>query len=218
MDGSDMDTSRSGTRPPKSLGSLLLELMILTLLVIVVPAFVYLDSGILFERMAEVSVTEFAQALLIALTSLLFFLGARRLPQAAAYLMSVATLTAAMLLRENDALFDRVWHGFWIWPVAALFCFGAFYALRRRGTFRQPFRDHLASREAAFLVIGFVILLFFSRIFGSGSLWREVMGADYDFRYKAALQEGIELLGYCLIAYGAVLSARAGFGQPSRKP
>ncbi len=201
-------------QPLPSMAAIWLEVLGLTLALLLVPVLVYLDNAVFFDYVTEGTLTELAQAALIGLTSVLFFIGARRDPRAAAYLMGVATLTAAMFLRENDALFDRIQHGFWAYPVALLLLAGLVYMLRHRGTFRGPFRHHMASREAVFFILGFLVVLFFSRVFGSGELWRGVMGAAYNFQYKAAIQEGIELLGYMLIGYGAVASYRNRFGQP----
>ena len=47
-----------------------------------------------------------------------------------------------------------------------------------------------------------------SRIFGSGSLWSELMMGDYQAGYKKIIQEGLELLGYVLIVYGSWLAYR----------
>ncbi|WP_349237600.1 hypothetical protein, partial [Sulfitobacter sp. 15WGC] len=75
-----------------------------------------------------------------------------------------------------------------------------------------PMLHHLQTRSATFVYIGVVLLLFFSRIFGTGALWEAVMGAAYDPQIKTTVQEGTELLAYLLIAYGAVLSHLHGYG------
>ncbi|WP_211243603.1 hypothetical protein, partial [Sulfitobacter sp. 15WGC] len=38
-----------------------------------------------------------------------------------------------------------------------------------------PMLHHLQTRSATFVYIGVVLLLFFSRIFGTGALWEAVM-------------------------------------------
>jgi hypothetical protein len=47
-------------------------------------------------------------------------------------------------------------------------------------------------------------VLVFSRVFGTGSLWRAIMLDEYQNLYKSVIQEGLELFGYLLIAYGTV--------------
>ena len=57
-------------------------------------------------------------------------------------------------------------------------------------------------------IVRLLIVLVFSRVFGSHLLWRELMGGDYDWAYKAIIQEALELSGYILIAYGSWLAYR----------
>ncbi|MEP1198977.1 hypothetical protein [Tateyamaria sp.] len=189
------------------------EFGILVLMAIIVPVIVLIDVKALSGQVSETSVTELAQAGLILLTAVLFFIGARRFPDAVGYLMSVAVLCTWMFIRENDVYFDLIRHGFWVVPNTILLAIGALFAYRNRDTLKDPFKRHAASREAAFGMVGFVVLIIFSRVFGSGELWRPIMGASYDPAVKAMVQEGLELFGYALFAFGAVLSFRSGFGQ-----
>ena len=196
-----------------SMGRFLGEAIALVLMSVLVPFLIYLDATVLFGQISETSLTEWTQALLIFSTAALFFVGARKIPTARGYLMSAATLCFCMFLRENDAHFDDIWHGFWAVPVGLVFCFGFAFAVRHKETLRAPFLRHAATREGAYILVGFVVLLIFSRIYGSGDLWRPVMAENYSWEFKAALQEGIELMGYSLLTFGTVLSYRSGFGQ-----
>ncbi|NNE51209.1 MAG: hypothetical protein HKN30_02280 [Sulfitobacter sp.] len=195
------------------LGRFWAEVLSLTFMSILVPVVVFLDATILFDHMSEGTLTEWTQAGLIAGTAVLFFIGACTIPAATGYLMSAATLCTCMFLRENDVYFDIIWHGFWIVPVSIVLCLGTAFAIRNRHTLREPFLRHAATREAAFLMIGFIFVLIFSRVYGSGDLWRAIMGPNYTWQIKAALQEGVELMGYSILAFGAFLSFRSGFGQ-----
>lgn len=210
------DAPSQTTQDLPTAGRIAIEFGSLVFLAILVPVIVLLDVTMLSGRVSETSLTELTQAGLILLTAVLFFVGAKRRPEASGYLMSVATLCAWMFLRENDAYFDVIWHGFWVVPNTALLGLGTLFAYRHSDTLKTAFRLHAATREAAFVMAGFVIVVIFSRVFGSGALWRPIMGATYDPAFKAAVQESVELMGYALIAFGAVLSFRTGFGQ-SRK-
>ena len=191
----------------------------LVLLAILVPIIVLLDVKVLSGRVSETSLTELTQAALILLTAILFFIGARRFPDAVGYLMSVAVLCTWMFIRENDVYLDQVWHGFWVVPNTILLAVGALFAYRNRDTLKEPFRRHAATRAAAFGMVGFVVLIIFSRVFGSGELWRPIMGDAYNPAVKAMVQEGLELFGYVILTFGAVMSFRSGFGQegPAQK-
>lgn len=196
-----------------SMGRFWAEVLTLTIVSILVPLLVLLDATILFDHMSEGTLTEWAQAVLIIWTAALFFSGARTIPKAKGYLICAATLCCCMFLRENDVYFDVIWHGFWAVPVGIVLCLGVAFAIRHRQTVREPFLRHAATREGAYLMVGFIVVLIFSRVYGSGDLWRPIMGPNYTWQIKAALQEGIELMGYSLLTFGAVLSFRSGFGQ-----
>ena len=58
---------------------------------------------------------------------------------------------------------------------------------------------------STYIFIGLLIIIVFSRAFGTGSLWHDIMGDDYDTLYKNIIQEGLELFGYGLVLYGSML-------------
>ena len=196
-----------------TVGRIAAEFGVLVLLAIVVPICVFLDVTALSGQVSETSLTELAQAVLILSAAILFFVGARRLPHATGYLMGVAILCTWMFVRENDVHLDQIRHGFWVIPNTLLLGVGALFVYRQRDTLHGPLKRHVATREAVFMMLGFVVLIVFSRVFGSGNVWRPIMGDSYDPALKAAVQEGIELLGYALFAFGALLSFWSDFGQ-----
>ena len=53
-----------------------------------------------------------------------------------------------------------------------------------------------------------LIVLIFSRIFGTGDLWRAILKENYIGHCITAIQEGLELLGYLIIFYGAILMSK----------
>ena len=112
---------------------------------------------------------------------------------------------ATMLIRESDALFDKISHGFWVYPATIVAIYSMVYAKKCVGTVKKPMLTYVDSKNFIFINIGLIIVLIFSRLFGSGSLWRNIMGADYSILYKSVIQEGIELLGYTLVLYGSFL-------------
>lgn len=184
-------------------------LMALLVLVVVV---VRLDVLVLSDTISEDSVTETLHVALTLCTGLIFVHGAVRHPQARAYLICVATMCGLIVIRENDHLLDHVWHGFWKLPALALGLTGLALVLRFKGTLAVPFLQHFQTRSGTFMYCGFLLLVVFSRLFGTGALWEPVMGAAYDPRIKSIIQEGLELLGGGLIAYGAILGIFQRFG------
>lgn len=195
----------------------LLEFVLLCLLLAAVPFVVYLDTNVISDGMSEESLTELLHNICGLIAMVCFWRGAVRLPDQRGFLALAATLFAIISIRELDFLFDYIRHGFWLYPALAVLALGVVIALRNRGTVIGPMLTYLRGREATFVYLGFALLIIFTRLFGTGDLWEGVMKESYDPRVKAAVQEGLELLSYMLIAYGAITSLRVGFAAGSEK-
>lgn len=109
-----------------------------------------------------------------------------------------------MLIREHDFLFDLIRHGAWVYPALAVTLAALLMALIWRHTVIGPMAAFTRLQGYHQLILGLVVVLVFSRVFGTGSLWRAVMLDEYQNLYKSVIQEGLELFGYLLIAYGTV--------------
>lgn len=188
-----------------------LEFVFLCLLLAAVPFVVYLDTNVIGQEMSEESLTELLHNTGAFIAMLCFYRGARTHPDKRAFLVMGGTLFAMISIREFDFLFDHIVHGFWLYPALTVLAIGSLIALRNRGTFVSPMLHYLTGREATFVYLGFALLIIFTRLFGTGDLWEGVMKDSYNPGVKAAVQEGLELLSYMLIAYGSVASLRTGF-------
>lgn len=209
-----MDTTRSdGNR----LLWAALEFVFLCVLLAAVPFVVYLDTSVISDQMSEESLTELLHNAGGFVAAVCFYRGAQIHPDKRAFLFMGGTLFAIISIRELDFLFDYIVHGFWLYPALAVLALGIIIALRNKGTFLSPLLNYLTGREATFVYLGFALLIIFTRLFGTGDLWEGVMKENYDPRVKAAIQEGLELLSYMLIAYGAVVSLRSGFAGADRR-
>ncbi len=189
----------------------LIEMSLMTFVGIAVPMIVYLDMIVIFDMMSERSLTEASQLALLALTATLFALGAARLPQATGYLAAMATLAIVMCIRESDGLLDMISKGFWVYPALFFTLLGGVIVWRHRSTIRPAFMQHFASRYGMLVLLGLFVLIVFSRAFGSGDLWRAIMAENYTPQIKGAIQEGLELLGYAIFAFGTVGSSLTDF-------
>ena len=182
------------------------EFMLLALLALVPSILVYIDVVIIGHSINEVSVTEIAQEALLLMTVLIFGAGARRHPDRRGFFALVAGFFACALIRELDNLLDLIHHGFWIWPALAValvtvICVAGYC----RHTVLGPIARFVETRSYLFIMLGLVVLLVFSRTFGSGTfLWKALMGPSYSSMFNTILQEGLETLGYMCVAYGAV--------------
>ncbi len=186
------------------------EFFVLVAMAIVVPAMVYFDIAVLGNTVGEVSATEITQELLVFMTASIFWYKAYREPAARGFWVLVAGFFTCILIREMDFLLDGIVHGFWVWPGTLVAVVSIFLAsVPFKGRVLQPMAAYVGTKPYFFMIVGLAVLLVFSRIFGSGNLlWERLLGAGYSANFKSALQEGLELLGYFLIGYSAVLSSR----------
>lgn len=194
---------------------MVLEMVALSVALCAVPLAIVLDSTVLSNGVGDNGVTETLQGAMLGLIILSYGMGMRHHHDMRGYAIAAMTFFAVLLVREQDAVLDAVSHGFWVYPAALIAVLGAIGAFSNRATLRVPFKRHLFSREAAFMLMGLVLLVVFSRIFGTGRVWESMMGDNYVRTVKNAVQEGIELMAYVIMAFGAVTSALRGFGRPS---
>ena len=152
----------------------------------------------------EASVTELAQESLILAAAFLFGFTAWRRPELRSLMVLFAGLFGCMFIRELDAMFDIVFHGFWLYPALLLAVGTICYLLRcPRMSFRQA-RELLMTSPFRSVCLGLLTVLVISRIAGTGKLWGSILGSESAGQfYKNIVQEGLELWGYAIIAAGA---------------
>lgn len=181
--------------------TLFFQLLIVTL----VPAIVALDVIYFGTRVGETSVTEHVQESLLFLAACIYGWAAMKRPDYRGALVLLTGLLACMLIREQDSVFDRISHGAWVYP-AWLCAFATLYiAYKNRDTIISAIVRFRAQSFFAYLSIGLLVVLGFSRIFGTGALWDMVVPGFADGRIKTAVQEGLELFGYALVFYSAIV-------------
>ncbi|MDJ0859985.1 MAG: hypothetical protein QNI90_07470 [Dinoroseobacter sp.] len=171
-------------------------------------AIIYADVLVLGSTMAEGSLVQVSQAVLILGSAAFFALGARNHVDERGYLLLVSTVFLCMFVRENDGLLDGIAHGFWRVPVTVIGVAGVFAVLSNKKTLRSPLERHAQDSSFWILAIGFLQLIVFSRLFGSGHLWDHIPNQADLGPVKAIIQESTELLGYSLIFLGSYLAYR----------
>lgn len=186
--------------------------MLLVLAMLWVPVAVLLDVVVLKHGMPEHGVTEISQETFLFISAIIMYLMAFRLNHQRGFLLLVAGLLLSMLLRELDYLFDYIQHGFWKYPVTGVILFSFVLAAIFRNSIIAAMADATRSYPFAYILAGLAVVLFFSRVFGTGSLWGAILDAGAGVQatalVKNSVQEGLELLGYVLILYGTVMFAR----------
>lgn len=195
--------------PKSTITKAISEFITLALLVIFVPAAVLFDM-LNFNTVGEVSITQISQAILLLSSAFIFWLYAYKTPDSRGFCVLVAGFFSCMLIRELDGLFDYIYHGFWFWPAMLLSTSCILYASTLgKESVVKPMAAFVDTKPYYHIIFGILIVLVFSRIFGSGRLvWKHIMLSEYTADYKSALQEGLELLGYIFIAYGSYIFHR----------
>ncbi|MDC3260584.1 hypothetical protein OAU59_01620 [Winogradskyella sp.] len=187
----------------------ILELLILILLMIVPPLFVWIDFTILKTNLSEYSLTEFTQEFLILASFIILFFKTYKNRENRGFLILPVGLFLVMFIREGDYYWDKIMNGLWTILAVSTFLISVYIAYRQRQTIIPTLSTYWNTRGFGYLIVGLLIVLLFSRIFGTGDLWRAILKENYIGYYKTAIQEGLELLGYLIIFYGVILMSRS---------
>jgi hypothetical protein len=181
------------------------EFLGLALLVMLAPASVLVDVRVLGDSVDEVSLTEMTQVALLLFAVLAFGYRAWRNPETRGFALLVAGFFLCMLIRELDGVLDRIAHGFWLWPALLVaVSVVAYVGTACRTTVFRPMANFIGKKSYYHIIVGLLVVLVFSRVFGSGRYWMQLLEMDLGRLFKASLQEGLELFGYLLLAYGAI--------------
>ena len=170
---------------------------------VIVFVIVWVDVTV-FGSISEASVTELAQESLILAAACLFGFTAWRCPKLRSLLVLVAGLFGCMFIRELDAVFDIVFHGFWLYPALLLAAGSLIYAMSCTRMSLRESRELLMTSPFRSVGFGLLIVLVISRIAGTGKLWSFILDSESAGHFsKNIVQEGLELWGYGIIAAGA---------------
>ena len=192
----------------KNIVTYILELLIIILLMIVPPLFVWIDFTILKTNLSEYSLTELTQEFLLLTSFIILFIRTYKNKENSVFLTLLAGLFLVMLIREGDYFWDKIMKGLWTILALSTFLITIYLANKQRKTIIPSLSTYWNTRGFGYLIIGLLIVLIFSRIFGTGDLWRAILKENYVGRYKTAIQEGLELFGYLITFCGVVLISK----------
>lgn len=182
-----------------------LKFLALSVIILIAPLAVYIDTNILGTGIREASVTEYSQETLLAISSLIFFALAYFNKSLRGFAILVGGFFGTMLIREMDQVLDAVFHGFWVYPAVLWAGLIIAIAMRFRHDLLATMATAARSHSFVYIVLGLAIVLAFSRVFGTTSLWLAVLdGSNAAKVVKNTVQEGLELLGYLLIFVGSI--------------
>lgn len=138
-----------------------------------------LDYVVLGSSLGELSVTETLQLVMLAIASWSFFSLSKQQPQLKHAAILIAGFFAVLIIRETDYWTDMIHHGSWVFPalaVTALACAKAYQG--GKGTMNEM-ATILTVPHMKLLVGAVMLLLVFSRLYGMGSFWQQVMDENY---------------------------------------
>ncbi|WP_434763307.1 hypothetical protein [Vibrio fortis] len=183
---------------------------------IIVNLALRIDYVLIGGELSELSVTEALEQLLLLVSSLSFMYMAKHHSQVKHAAMLMSAFFAVMLIRELDFWFDIIAHGAWVYPAILVAGSAIFYAIKNGKQTLDQIAYILASPHMNLLITGVMLLLVFSRLFGMGSFWHNIMGDNYIREVKIIAEEGTELLAYCLIGFASVKTVN-GFRKKAKQ-
>lgn len=165
---------------------------------------IYMEIFILGGNVAESSPVEWVQEIMLFFTLLLFFGLAKKQAEYRSFATLVGSFFTCLLIRELDGVFDQITHGFWKYPAWAVAVIAIGYAIKHKQATLEKLVEYSKHPSFGLMLGGLCSLLVFSRLFGMGALWTEVMGDNYVRTVKDLVEEGVELMCYTLIFSSAV--------------
>ena len=172
------------------------------LLPILVVGVIYFDIKT-FGDIREHSFVELGQSIFLFATSVIFMYLASK--KKANGLWLVAGFFVCMLIREQDAYFDDIFHGSWAYFDLASVVFFVWKAWSQgKDNVLKTLAEYMQSPPFTTMSFGVMIILFFSRAMGMGKLWKLVMGENFIRVVKNVVEEGTELFGYSIIFLAAI--------------
>lgn len=182
---------------------LVLPFLLISLLSAGVISIINIDFFFLENNLSERSLTELFQQLLLLASTAIFIWSAAKVEESRTLFVLVAGFFGCMFLRELDYYFDMIVHGFWFYPTILLASSVITYSIKNNKHLLNSVRSFSQTNAYFNILVGLVIIMIFSRLFGSGTLWKEVMNDDYHHIYKTIIQEGLELFGYLFLFIGS---------------
>jgi len=198
-----MSMKQSDPRRRSVVSTALIEAVLLLLGAALVPVIVFSDRHIFMHGFSEHSRAEILQAALTALAASIYWVRSVQLPDCRSWLQALAGFFTIVLIREMDFYLDYIYHGFWSLLASLCLVLVLVMTWRSRHTFRTGLVQYLAHNAHVYVMIGVVIVVLFSRIFGSSDFLLAIMEEQYNPAFKTSMQEGLELFGYFLIAMGS---------------
>ncbi|WP_280569528.1 hypothetical protein [Chromohalobacter sp. 296-RDG] len=164
-----------------------------------------LDARSGVDKFSELSFTEFTQAILLLLNTLMMGYIYRR-PGAIPHVsLLLGAFFLASFVRENDSWLDLyAFDGSWQVIVALIVLPTLFMVIRHRHAFAEEFKSIANSFGFGIFAAGFLTTYVFSRLYGRSAFWEAMLGDHFQRVIKDAAEEVTELAGYMLLFFACI--------------
>lgn len=186
--------------------------LLYSLAAVIAVGMLCLDVKITGGQFGELSFVEITQEIMILGVVVIFSRLAVKNTEIRQSCILITGFFTCMFIRELDALFDLISHGFWLYP--ALVATGISLLLisfNLKQTLIQ-LAEYTRSPSYGFMMSGLICILVFSRLFGMKYIWYGIGPEDSKYllyRIKSAAEEGSELFGYSLCFISAFHYSKA---------
>jgi len=147
----------------------------------------------------EITFTEIGQEIILIVLFVFYIILGSRWRSIQPVANFVALFYLAAFIREFNFLID-----WWIYPVLLILAFFVWLFYRDFKKIYASTQQFFSVPASAWFMVGFLITMVFSRLFGRSEFWRLLYHDDTYRLAKAATEEGLELLGNTIMLIGAI--------------
>lgn len=152
----------------------------------------------------ETGPVEIMETVFVLVTALIFLAAGRLDRVRAPFVCLLASLLFCAVIRESDYFLDvLICRHAWKFFVGVLFVFISLHVRRNFKSIVESLTDFMCQPCFGVLMSGLLVLVVFSRLFGYGDLWKELIEGRLYRVVKTIVEEGVELMGYFLILISA---------------
>ena len=148
----------------------------------------------------EIGPVEILETVFALATALVMLCAGRRDVQRESCSVMVAGFLFCIAVRESDYFLDvLVFRHAWKVLVALILTGLGVYAVRNFRAVVESVADFMKSPAFGIFMSGLLVLVVFSRLFGYGGFWKELINDGHYRVIKTIVEEGVEQMGYFLL-------------------
>ena len=155
--------------------------------------------------MRENGIVEWGQVVCLLFAAILLYCAGKHTQEYKELFRVLSILPVIVIIRENDDLletyvFDEAWEVFVIIGLTYL----GYVLVSTFSPVSQQFIKFTHTQPFICFVLGFFIVVAFSRIIGQQKLWRALLQERHHRMIGGFVEEIMEFLGYCILLIGAL--------------